>query len=437
MIKFKWETEFKETPIGEIPKDWDVKKLKEFVSRAKTGGTPPTKREEYWNGDIPWVTSNHLKSLYVFKGDRTVTEKAIKDRKTSLAEKGAVLFGTRIGIGNVSIAGRDVAFNQDVTAVWLNTIHKEYLVRLIKSPFYQELLNNIADGTTVGGLDRDTLLSLPIAFPPREEQHRIATVLSWFDDLIENKRKQNEILEKTAMAIFKSWFIDFEPFQDEEFVYSEELGMEIPKGWEVKPIGEVAEFTNGLSYKGSEKFSEYEDGAYVFITLNNVKRGGGFKSEYAWIKSKRLKKRHFLVEGDLIMANTDMTQDAKVIGAPALVIFPSDYTKQIGVYSHHITRIQPKEKNWKLFMYLYLKYTQEDNVTFSTGTNVLGLDIDNFRQNKYILIPPKPILEWFHSLVEPLFQKIILNEKEIMLLKKARDTLLPQLVFGRLRVVEI
>ena len=63
---------------------------------------------------------------------------------------------------------------------------------------------------------------MKIPYPPLEEQARIVIVLSWFDDLIENKKKQNEILGKMVMAIFKSWFIDFEPFQDEEFIYNEE-----------------------------------------------------------------------------------------------------------------------------------------------------------------------------------------------------------------------
>ncbi|MDK2782064.1 MAG: type restriction enzyme subunit, partial [Archaeoglobi archaeon] len=206
------------------------------------------------------------------------------------------------------------------------------------------------------------------------------------------------------------------------------------KGWEVKPIGEIAEFTNGLSYKGSEKFNESK--GYFFVTLNNVKRGGGFKLEYSWIQSKRIKPHHFLNEGDLIIANTDMTQEAKVIGSPAIVVFPYAYEGK-GVYSHHITKVTLHDKKHKLFLYLFLKATQSENTTFSTGTTVLGLDLNNFKENKFVIIPPQQVLEKFNSLVEPLFKKIILNEKEIMLLKEVRDALLPQLVFGRLRVEEI
>jgi type I restriction enzyme S subunit len=279
------------------------------------------------------------------------------------------------------------------------------------------------------------LESVKVPYPSQPEQNRIGTVLSWFDDLIENKKRQNEVLEKTAMAIFKSWFMDFEPFKDEEFVDSP-LG-EIPKGWEVKPIGELAEVRNGLSYSGKEKFGESVDGSYVFITLNNAVEGGGFKPVYAWIRSDRIKEHHFLREGDLIIPNTEQTKDERLLGSPGIVFFPPDYEGDKGVYSHHITKIYPFEHKHKLFLYLFLRFTREDSASFATGTGVLGMDIDNFKKNKLVVIPSKPILEEFHTVVEPLFRKLILNQKQIMVLRKVRDVLLPLLVFGKLRVEEI
>ncbi|MCM8827647.1 MAG: restriction endonuclease subunit S, partial [Candidatus Omnitrophica bacterium] len=101
----------------------------------------------------------------------------------------------------------------------------------------QELIESAISGSAQGGINRDIIEIMKIPIFPFEEQSRIATILSYFDDLIENKKRQNEILEKTAMAIFKNWFVDFEPFKDGEFVDSE-LG-KIPKGWEVKRIAEV------------------------------------------------------------------------------------------------------------------------------------------------------------------------------------------------------
>lgn len=416
MLRFRWETEFKETEIGEIPREWEVKKLGDMAT-IKTGKTDVKDAVE--DGEYPlFDRSDQVKrsNKYLFDTEAVIVPGEGKD------------FTPRYYKGKFDLHQRTYAIFD------FKELNGKYL--FFAMHILRHTLRDFAVGSTVESLRLPILKNLDIPYPPLPEQSRIATVLSWFDDLIEVKKRQNEILEKTAMAIFKSWFIDFEPFRDGEFVYSEELGKEIPKGWEVKKIGELAELTNGISYKGDEKYEEPIDDGMIFITLNNILRGGGFKTEYSWIKSERIKEHQTLNEEDLIIANTDMTQEAKVIGSPAIVVFPSDY-KGKGVYSHHITKITPKKREFKFFLYSYLKITQNENATFSTGTNVLGLDIDNFKRNKIVILPPSHILQSFHSLVEPLFQKIILNQKQIMTLRKIRDTLLPLLVFGKLRVEEV
>ncbi|MEM2145016.1 MAG: restriction endonuclease subunit S [Candidatus Jordarchaeaceae archaeon] len=255
--------------------------------------------------------------------------------------------------------------------------------------------------------------------------------MSWFDKLIENKKRQNEVLEKVAMAIFKSWFIDFEPFQDGEFV-SSELG-EIPEQWCVKPLEEVAKLFKGVSYSSSDIGSEPQGS--LFITLNNFLRGGGFKSEYDYYIGSKVRDEQKVKEGDLIIALTDMTPLAKVVGAPAIVSLPYGY--DFGVISLDCGKLHLRKECLRFYLYLYLKHTQEENSTFANGVNVLHLNTNLFMRNKLILMPPEPILEKFHALVEPLFQKIALNQKQILVLRKVRDTLLPLLVFGKLRVEEI
>lgn len=439
MVKFKWETEFKETEIGEIPKDWEVKKV-EDMAEVSGGTTPSTKKKEYWDGDVPWITPKDLAEYdyrYITRGERNISKKAVEECSMRIYPPGTILLTSRAPIGYVAIAKTHLTTNQGFRNIIPkdNKISSEYLYYLFKK--MKNYLENIAGGSTFPELSGSTLKQVKIPYPPPQEQHRIATILSWFDDLIENKRRQNEILENMAMAIFKSWFIDFEPFQDEEFVYSEELDMEIPKGWEVKPIGEIAEITKGISYKSDEISDTKETKEYVvFITLKCFKRGGGFRPEYKYYlpTAKSRTKNVSVTDGDLIIGITDMTPDAKVVGAPALVVIPP--WENSGMISLDCAKIQT-DSYLKEYLYLFLKLTQQENSTFANGVNVLHLNTKLFEQSKYVLLPPKPILDRFHSLVEPLFKKIILNEKEIMLLKKARDTLLPQLVFGRLRVVEI
>jgi|GEM_PF-479579 len=455
-IKFRWETEFKETEIGEIPKDWEVEKLGDMAT-IKTGKTDVKDAVE--DGEYPlFDRSDQIKrsNKYLFDTEAVIVPGEGKD------------FTPRYYKGKFDLHQRTYAIFD------FKELNGKYL--FFAMHILRHTLRDFAVGSTVESLRLPILKNLDIPYPPLPEQSRIATVLSWFDDLIEVKKRQNEILEKTAMAIFKSWFIDFEQsriatvlswfddlievkkrqneilektamaifkswfidfesFRDGEFVYSEELGKEIPKGWEVKKLGEVVRIFKGISYKSDEKYQKYIEGAYVFITLDNFMRGGGFKTEYSWIKSERIKPSHLVKESDLIIALTDMTQDAQVVGAPAIITLPKGF--EVGVISLDCMKIDPITEHLKYYLYIYLKNTQEENSTFANGVNVLHLIINNFLSGKIIPIPPSHILQSFHSLVEPLFQKIILNQKQIMTLRKIRDTLLPLFVFGKLRVEEL
>jgi len=443
MLKFNWETEFKETEIGEIPKDWEVKVLKDVLKSLETGKRPKggaLQHDPYgiisiggenisWQGDL--ILDNCLR----------FSEKFYKElKKGKIAKDDILLVKDGATIGKLSyikdVPEEKAMVNEHVFILRTDKTkyQSRFLYYFLLSESGQIQIESSITGSAQGGLNRGILDTIKLPAPDFSEQSRIATVLSWFDELIENKKRQNEILEKMAMAIFKSWFVDFEPFKDEEFVYNEELGKEIPKGWEVKRLKDIARIYKGISYKSQEKYSEPADGSYIFITLDNFLRGGGFKPEYSWIKSERIKPYQFVQEGDLIIALTDMTAEAKVVGAPALITLPSNENKAI--ISLDCAKLIPKVGS-KFYLYLYLKYTQEENSTFANGVNVLHLNIELFNTAKVVLIPPSPILQRFHSLVEPFFQKIILNQKQIMILRKIRDTLLPLLVFGKLRVIEI
>ncbi len=214
-----------------------------------------------------------------------------------------------------------------------------------------------------------------------------------------------------AMAIFKSWFIDFEPFQNEEFAYSEGLDMEIPKGWEVKPIGEIAEIVKGRKGK---VFEEFKKGLSTYLLIESFKN-----EKYLWTDIKE----PFIQEDDIVLV-ADGESSGKVL------------RYQSGVVGSTLLHLKILDKKLKHYVYLVLKFFEKEIMSHRTGSAIPHLDKEYLR-GLQILHPPEPVLQRFHSLVEPLFQKIIINQKEIMVLKRIRDTLLPQLVFGRLRVEEI
>ncbi len=435
MPEFRWETNFRETEIGELPKEWKMVRVRD-IGTVITGKTPPSREKSLWGGEYPFVTPTDIKDFetrYSYNVERYVSARWLQQSKSLFLPKDAVCF-VCIGstIGKICLLREPSFTNQQLNCVVVNRDNDSRFVYYLLRCNQERITDEYGGGGAAKEIINKSGFEAVELYVPesKDEQSRIASTLSWFDDLIENKKRQNWILEETAMAIFRNWFIEFEPFHDEKLVESE-LGS-VPEGWNAQPIGEIANLPKGISYKGEEKFGIST--GFLFITLNNINRGGGFKPEYSWINSNRIRKHQFLVEGELVMANTDMTQVEEVIGSPAIVLFPADYKESRGVYSHHITKIVPKNQKLTLFLYLFLKITQEENTTFSTGTNVLGLDIDNFKRNKLVLIPRESVLEKFDALIKPLFQKIMVNQKQIMVLRKVRDALLPLLIFGKLRV---
>jgi len=311
--------------------------------------------------------------------------------------------------------------------------NKTYAFYVLKTN--EEDIKGAKSGTDDRHVDKEYFLNLLIPLPPLPEQSRIATVLSWFDDLIEVKKRQNEILEKTAMAIFKSWFIDFEPFRDGEFVYSEELGKEIPKGWEVKRLYELCKILRGLNFKSNEVIFEYVKGYIPVLRTNNIK--GGFEIDFSdlmFVKEDKINPEKLLKENDILLSASN--------GNPELVgnfaVFLNTFTDLAFSFGAFIYLI--RVNNHEMFPYVYLSLSdnsfREYVASAISGTNINNLNLSDLK-NFPVLIPPSPILQSFHSLVEPLFQKIILNQKQIMTLRKIRDTLLPLLVFGKLRVEEV
>ena len=400
-MKFRWETEFKETEIGEIPREWEVKKLGE-ISEITTGGTPRRNNPLYWNGNINWLKSQEVADNYIYDTEEKITELG---RKNSNARKiyspGTLILALYASptAGRVAILKTYSTINQALAAI--EGENNMFLFFSLIANRERLLLS--ASGAAQQNLNLKLVKDFEIPYPPLPEQSRIATVLSYFDDLIEVKKRQNEILEKTAMAIFKSWFVDFEPFMDGEFVYNEELGRDIPKGWEMKKVIDLCYIISGRG----KYLIEASEGIYPLWGANGVL---GYIDNYD-------------LEGFSII-----TGRVGTIGKVFLVE---------GKYaiSDNVLCIIPHQGFCIFFLYLWIK-SQIDFESLNVGTSQ-PLITKTALGNEPILSPPPHILQSFHSLVEPLFQKIILNQKQIMTLRKIRDTLLPLLVFGKLRVEEV
>ena len=423
MIKFKWETEFKKTEIGEIPREWEEKRVEEFY-KLMYGIT--TSSKGYGNCRLLRMTDIGEEDINI----ETIPYAKIDEqelKKYYLDEDEDDLVISRIAnVGAIGHIRGDLLQKLDKPLIF-----GSYLLKFVKQPgkqiynrfvYYffishpmQTFIESLAEGSTRPNTNAKVVSKFPLYYPPPPEQTRITTVLSWFDDLIENKKKQNEILEKTAMAIFKSWFVDFEPFKDEEFVYSEELGKEIPRGWEVEELGEFVSTQYGFTASGEEtgkiKLLRIKDiNKYFVIDWDSVPFCNIINDIFPKYQLKNM---------DIVISRIGDIGKVAIVENPPLSVFAS-YLIRLKIKNHKLT---------PYYLYYWLKAPdyQEYIQGVAEGSTRPNTNAEVIKVGP-ILIPPPSLIEKFEEVVFPIRSKIILNQKQIMVLRKMRDALLPKLM---------
>ncbi len=436
---------------GGIPTDWNICKLKDLCTKSGGIQTGPfgsqLHQKDYQNYGTPIITVEHLGENRILHSNLPYVSDNDRDRLSRFTLMSGDIVFSRVGSvdrralvrheeNGWLFSGRCLRIRNDP-----NKIDAEYLSWFFGLPKFKEHIRQIAFGATMPSLNTSLLSNVEIIVPPRSEQKAISSILGTIDDMIYLDQQKNRTLERTAELLFKSWFVSFEfpnehgkPYKSSGGNLADSVLGKIPRGWGIAKIGNIAEFRKGISYSGKEKFSKRINGSYVFITLNNILEGGGFKPEYSWIKSTRIKEHHTVKEGDLILANTEQTKVGRLLGYPALVIFPFDYDQIKGVFSHHITKVVPFLSSLKYYLYFFLKMTQQHTIAYHTGTTVWGFDVHGFKNNRNILSPPEYLIKKFHSVIESIVQMILLNCKQIFVLYQIRDRLIPKLISGEVRI---
>lgn len=288
---------------------------------------------------------------------------------------------------------------------------------------------------------------LRITLPPIHEQQAIASVLGSLDDKIELNRRMNRTLEQMAAAIFKAWFVDFEPVRAKASGAASFPGMPqpvfdalrgtfadselgpIPEGWEAVELGDQAEVIKGRSYKSSE----LEPSATALVTLKSFQRGGGYRPDGLKPYTGIYKPIQVVEPGELVVAYTDLTQSAEVIGKPAIVRGDSRFETLVASLDLGIVR----PTNGLSVPYLYCLFRTDDFQTHvyghSNGSTVLHLGKHGVPS--YLMpLPPEGLREAFDNFAVPAFRMIDKLSSESAALAETRDALLPKLLSGEVRV---
>jgi len=441
----KEKTKFKQTEIGMIPEDWEIKSIKDIVKINER-----TINKDFRFPEIEYIDIDSVDNGIINNKQHFQLNDAPSRAKRIIRKNDIIISTVRPNLKHFAFikeAKPNTIVSTGFAVISCKKVNSKFLYYYLTTDKVTDHLSAIADShtSTYPSFNPNVIENLLAPYPREQEQERIAKILSDLDSKIELNQQMNKTLEEMGRTIFKRWFVDFEfpneegkPYKSSggEMIYNEELRKEIPKGWRVVRLIETAEFTRGFSYSGSEKSKT--DGQYVFITLNSVKEFGGFKREFSYLTSDRVKEKHFVQHGDIVIANTEQTKTGTLLGYPALVEFPWNYQKYEGVFSHHITKVTPRLKNFKHYLYHYLFLNQKDAVKYNTGSVIWALDVDNWSKNEKILLPHPEVLFTFDLALENMFSKISANNLQVETLSRIRDSLLPRLMSGKIRVpVEI
>lgn len=408
--------------MGGVSMEWKEVTLGE-IGTIVGGATPSTKNTSFYDGNIPWLTPKDLSvnsNKYIFRGERNITEAGFKSCSCKMLPKGSVLFSSRAPIGYVAIAANDMCTNQGFKSVIPNEeTDSEFLYYLLK--YNKDNIASQGSGTTFAEVSGKTMKDIEVVVPKeKEDQRRIASILSSLDRKIELNNKINADLEEMAQAIFKNWFVDFEPFKDGKFVDSE-LGM-IPEGWKVGTLGDFCKCLLGGTPSRSKE--EYWNGDVNWINSGEINKFRILEAsekitELGLSKSatKLLPKKTTVLAitgatlGQVSLLEIDTCANQSVIGVLENTEIPYEY------------------------IYPFIKDRIEMLIQHQTGGAQQHINKDNV-ESLIFLLPAKNVLEGYISLVRPMYKRIESQCFENLYLSLLRDTLLPRLMSGEIEVPE-
>ena len=304
-----------------------------------------------------------------------------------------------------------------------------FLMYALLTPDAQSQMKLSAAGAAQPKLGIYKVNEIKVSAPPLPVQRRIAGILSAYDELMENSQRRIRLLEAMARALYREWFVHFRfPGHEKHPRVASPLG-DIPQGWEVKRIGEVADTFRGRSYRSVDLA---EEGGMPFLNLKCLDRDGGFRRSGLKRYTGEYKSSHVAKKGDIVMGVTDMTQERRIVARAALV--PS-LDKEFGIASMDLVRIVPKPPMPKAFLYSFLRYSSfaDEVKQHANGANVLHLAPERITDFQFA-VPSADLMRGFADFVAPTLEQMDTLENKIENLLRTRDLLLPRLLSGQVEI---
>ena len=389
------------------------------IGEVVSGGTPSTSKNEYWYGDIGWITPKDLSSyddIYISRGERNISSEGLNNSSAKLVPKNTVLMTSRAPIGYIAIANNELSTNQGFKSLICNEkiCHYKYFYYWLKLNI-KYIINN-SNGSTFKEISGGTFKNLELSLPSLNEQKAISSVLWTIDEKISVLKRINKNLEEQIETIYNSFFVYYDDFSKEELEECE-IGL-IPKDWKLMSLGEV-------TTKIKEKVGSDDYKVFSAVNTGNLILSEEYFDKQVYSKNIEkyivVKQKEFAYNPARInigsIGKNDFNYDGCV--SPVYVAFKV-------------------EEGYENFMNMYIKSNRFNQwvVTLSSGSVRQTLNYADFSIIK-IAYPPKDLVNKFNKVYDNYYEVINYNNSVISNLENIRDTLLPKLMSGEIDVSKI
>ena len=397
--------------------EWKECKLSEIMDLIG-GGTPKTSNPDYWDGDIPWISVKDFNGERRYVGDteKKITKLGLENSSTKILSKGDIIISARGTVGELAIIPSGMAFNQSCYGLRAKDfVDSCFLYYLLKQSV--NILKHNTHGSVFDTITRETFENISVKLPPLPTQQKIAAILSSLDDKIELNNKINTNLEQQAGALFKNWFVDFEPF-----------GGKMPEGWKECKAEELCTVvTKGTTPTTLGK--KFTDSGINFIKGESILDNHTFDLQKI---SHIDDETNLMLKRSIIQPNDILFTIAGTLGRFAFIdetLIPANTNQAVGIIRANPEIISPYYLysffigNWHNDYYTK-RIQQAVQANLSLGT-IKSLPI---------IIPDSQNLNKYTNLIEPLFRQMKQLENENIKLADLRDTILPKLINGEIEV---
>ena len=412
-------SEMKETDLGLLPESWDLQILGDLLYIKGRIGWKGLKKSEYLEEGYAIINGEQIISDKVNWNSvgRISKERFLESPEIILKRKDILMTkdGTIGKIAYVDHLPEDATVASGVFVIRKDSklLHTKYLYNFFKSRYFKWLIKGRTEGSVIPHLYQRDFKEMMIPLPSFEEQKAIAKILTAFDDKIELLQAQNKTLEIMAQTIFKEWFGKYQ------------VGHELPEGWSFSPLYSIARYINGAAFK-SEDFSKDKTGLPI---VKIVELKNGISDSTAFTK-KVVDNKYYIDDGDILFSWS---------GNPETSIDVFLWSSGKAILNQHSFNVKVDDDNEKAWVYFLLKYKKSLFIHLAKMKQTTGLGhvtISDLKENHFAT-PPKDDRKRFGKVFNGFLQKIMTNQSQIQSLTKTRDTLLPKLMSGQVRVKKL